>query len=226
MPRRARKAIGGMIYHVMNRGCGRMKLFTRSGDYEAFVKLLGESHARFPSVRILSYCIMPNHWHLVLWPTEDGELSRFMFWLTMTHVQRWRHSRQLVGLGPLYQGRFKAFPVEADAHLFIILRYVERNAIRAKLVRRAEDWQWCSLHLRLNNSETSGKLLHAWPIDEPIDWLNWVNHPQTQREIDEVRVHIRRGIPFGDTAWQARSAKLHGIELHPRPRGRPSGKRK
>ena len=129
MPRRARQAVGGLVYHVINRGCGRMKLFGRNSDYEGFIKLLEEALRRVPGVRILAFCLMPNHWHLVLLPTSDGDLSRFMFWLTMTHVQRWRHSRRLVGLGPLYQGRFRAFVVEADAHFLTVNRYVERNAL-------------------------------------------------------------------------------------------------
>src|SRR5437762_12459711 len=99
MPRHPRQAVGGIIYHVLNRGCGRMKLFGRVGVYEAFVKLLREARAKFPGVRILDYCILPNHWHMVLWPTSAGDLSKFMFWFPLTHVQRWRHARKLVGLG-------------------------------------------------------------------------------------------------------------------------------
>jgi putative transposase len=209
------------VYHVLNRGCGRMKLFTRPGDYEAFLKLLAEAQAHYPTVRLMAFCLMPNHWHLVLWPTNDGELSRFMFWLTMTHVQRWRHARKLVGLGPLYQGRFKAFAVESDDHLFTVIRYVERNALRAKLVDRAEKWKPCSLYLRLSDSKRAAEMLDRWPIDEPNDWLEWVNQPQTARELQELRTHLRRGIPYGGLAWQARTAKRLGIELHPRPRGRP-----
>jgi putative transposase len=81
---------------------------------------------------------MPNHWHLVLWPRKKGELSEFMRWLTVTHTQRWHASHRTSGTGPLYQGRFKSFPIEDDDHLLAVVRYVERNALRAKLVARAE----------------------------------------------------------------------------------------
>lgn len=225
MPRRARQLAGGIVYHVLNRGCGKMKLFSKAKDFDAFVELLGEAQKRFPGVRILSYCIMPNHWHLVLLPTDDGELSRFMFWLTMTHVQRWRHARQLVGLGPLYQGRFRAFAIEADEHLLTVLRYVERNALRAGLVDRAEDWKWSSLHVRRNLPQVAGELLSAWPIDEPADWVRFVNEPQTAKEEEAVRASVRQGRPFGSVQWRTRVAKLMGIDLEPRPRGRPKSDR-
>jgi putative transposase len=150
MPRRARQAPGGLIYHVLNRAVGRMRMFTKDADYAAFVKVMVEAQKHCP-MRLLAYSVMPNHWHMVLWPRADGELSRFMHWLTMTHTQRWRHHRQLVGLGPLYQGRFKAFPAQSDGHLLVVLRYVERNPLRAGLVQRAEDWRYSSLHDRLSN---------------------------------------------------------------------------
>jgi putative transposase len=201
-----------------------MKLFTRPGDYEAFLRLLREAHVKYPDVRILGYCIMPNHWHLVLYPTRDGELSRMMFWLTMTHALRWRFARKLVGLGPLYQGRFKSFPVEDDEHLFTVLRYTERNPLRAELVERAELWQWSSLYLRMNDPATASELLSPWPIEMPADWLQWVNKPQTEKEVQEMRRHIRTGIPYGNPPWQKHTARRLGIELDPKPRGRPRGK--
>src|SRR5215204_3248490 len=114
-----------MIYHVLNRAVGRMKLFGRDADYEAFLRVLAEAAARFPTVRILAFCIMPNHFHLVVHPTSAKDLSRFVGLLTMTHALRWRYARHLVGLGPLYQGRFKSFPIEVDEHLETVLRYVE-----------------------------------------------------------------------------------------------------
>jgi len=205
-----------------------MRLFGKDGDYAAFERLLGEARQRLP-MRILSYCLMPNHWHLILWPREDGELSRFMFWLTMTHVQRWRHARQLVGLGPLYQGRFKAFPIQEDGHFLNVCRYVERNPLRAKLVRRAELWEWSSLHARVRGGEEQRQLLEPWPLQQPTEWLQWVNEPQTPEEEAQIRARIRTGRAFGTDAWERRTAGQMGLELEPRPRGRPkkaTGKKK
>ena len=92
-------------------------------------------------MRLLAYCVMPNHWHLVLWPREDGDLSTFVGWLTLTHTQRWHAHRHSVGSGHVYQGRFKSFLVESDEHLWTVCRYVERNAFRAGLCERAEQWR-------------------------------------------------------------------------------------
>lgn len=134
-PRRA--ADGGLIYHVLNRANARLMVFEKEKDYAAWEQVLGEAAAR-SGTRLLAYCVMPNHWHLVVWPHKDGELSAFTGWLTLTHTQRWHAHRGSRGTGHLYQGRFKSFPVQDDEHFFTVCRYVERNALRANLVARAE----------------------------------------------------------------------------------------
>src|SRR5208283_4877110 len=126
-------------------------------------------------IRILDWCLMSNHWHLVLWPRKDGELTAFMRWLTLTHAQRWKHSHAAVGRGHLYQGRFKSFPIEQDEHLLTVLRYVQRNPVRAGLVRRAEQWRWGSCHVRENRGHDLYRLLSAWPSRRPARWLARVN---------------------------------------------------
>jgi putative transposase len=207
-----------MIFHVLNRAVGRMKLFHRDQDYQAFERVLTEAHARAP-MRILSYTLMPNHWHFVLWPKADGELSTFMHWLTMTHTQRWRHARNLVGLGPLYQGRFKAFPIEKDVHLSTVLRYVERNPLRANLVKCAQDWKHGSLCARCNPNDDRRQLLCPWPIEERDDYLEWVNQPQTEAELAAVRTSIQRGRPFGSVNWQQQTIARLGLESSITPKG-------
>src|SRR2546429_218454 len=147
MPRRLRQAAGGYVYHVLNRGVGRYAFFKKTTDYDAFVRVLAEAHERTP-MRVLGYCLMPNHLHLVLWPRKDGELSEFMRWLTVTHTQRWHARYHSQGTGPIYQGRFKSFPIAEDDHLLTVLRYVERNPLRAGLVRSAAKWRWSSLGQR------------------------------------------------------------------------------
>jgi putative transposase len=115
MGRPLRAADGGYVYHALNRAAGRQPLFEKDGDYEVFERALAEALDRVP-VRLLAYCVMPNHWHLVLWPKADGELSRFLGWLTLTHAQRWHAHRHTAGTGHLYQGRFKSFPIQEDDH--------------------------------------------------------------------------------------------------------------
>ncbi len=129
MPRTARIAPGGMVFHVLNRGVAQMPLFDKAGDYQAFEQILEETLDESP-MRICAYTVMPSHWHLLLWPKRDGELATFMQRLTITHVRRWQLSRGYEGLGHVYQGRYKSFPVQSDEHFWVVARYVERNALR------------------------------------------------------------------------------------------------
>ena len=121
-----------MVFHVLNRANARARIFAKDGDYAAFERVLCETLVRKP-MRILGYLVMPNHWHLVLWPEHDGELGAFMQRLTTTHVRRWHLHRRTVGCGHLYQGTYKSFPIEVDEHLLTVLAYVERNALRRDL---------------------------------------------------------------------------------------------
>ena len=121
----------------------------------------------------LAYCLMPNHWHLVLWPEESGALGRFITWLTLTHTQRWHARHGSAGAGHLYQGRYKSFLVQADRHLLNVCRYVERNPVRAGLVSGAQEWSWGSLWRR--ECGHGLELLSNWPLARPDDWLQFVN---------------------------------------------------
>ena len=140
MPRRLRFQPGGHVYHVLNRATARSQIFSSEQDYVAFERVLQVAGQRVP-VRLLAYCVMPNHWHLLVWPQNDGDLSEYMRWLTVTHTQRWHLAHGTAGTGPLYQGRYKSFPVESDDHFYRVCRYVERNPLRANLVSRAECWR-------------------------------------------------------------------------------------
>src|SRR5688500_4928276 len=144
MPRRHRPPATGLVLHVVNGAANRVPLFDVDADYRAFELVLGAAVRRF-RIALYAYCVMPNHWHLVIMPMADGELSRFMHWLTTTHARRWQLARGLDGMGAVYPGRFKAIAVESDQSFLWVCRYVERNALRANVVRRAEDWRWCSL---------------------------------------------------------------------------------
>src|SRR5438309_3484915 len=162
MSRPPRASEGGLVYHALNRGNARSLIFDDDEDYAAFERTLGEAVARH-DMRLLAYCLMPNHFHLVVWPRLDGELTRFMRWLTMTHTQRWHAHRHSAGSGHLYQGRFKSFPVQSDEHLYTVCRYVERNARRAGLAPRAEQWRWGSLWWMMNTKAGSSPVLPLSP---------------------------------------------------------------
>jgi len=220
MPRPLRTAPGGLVYHVLNRANGCVNIFDKDADYLAFERILAEVQDRLP-MRILAWCLMPNHWHLVLWPTQDGSLSEFVRLVTVTHAQRWHAHRASIGTGHLYQGRFKSFAVQQDAHFLTVCRYVERNALRANLVRRAEEWRWCSLWRMHRGTTHEPPRLEPWPVPRPRDWIGYVNRPQTAAEIEAVRRCVQRSAPYGEARWVRRTADLLGLECALRPRGRP-----
>ena len=133
-----------MVFHVLNRANERIPIFRSAGDYRAFEQVMTEGLEKVKDMRLLAYCVMPNHFHMVLWPQTDEALSRFMHWLTCTHVRRLRACRQNPGNGHVYRGPFKAFAVQDDEHLLAVCRYVERNPLRAGLVQSAGEWAWSS----------------------------------------------------------------------------------
>jgi putative transposase len=207
MPRTPRLTKADYVYHVLNRGAKKALLFGNSADYLAFEGLLIEASKRFP-VRILAYCLMPNHWHLLLSPTRDGDLSRFVKWLATTHACRWARAHECVGHGAVYQSRFKSIPIEQGPHLLWTWRYVERNALRANLVTKAEEWPWCSLKKRFSTPPT--EWLDRGPIALPANWLEIVNMAQTNAELEEFRLRMKKGNPYGSDEWLATAAPTRG----------------
>lgn len=220
MGRPHRAAEGGYVYHVLNRANARMTIFRGDGDYEAFERVLLEAVDRLKT-RLLAYCVMPNHWHLLVWPRKNDELSRFVGWLTLTHTQRWHAHRRSAGSGHVYQGRFKSFPVAEDEHFYTVARYVERNPLRAKLVAGAEAWRWGSLYRWLRGWQEDRTLLSAWPLARKPGWVEHVNAPLTDSELLAVRTSIDRSRPLGGQAWSRRTIRQLGLEITLRSRGRP-----
>jgi len=208
------------VYHVLNRGNARMQIFEDERDYDAFEKVLAEAVER-SEMRLLAYCLLPNHWHLLLWPEKDGALSSFVGWLTLTHTQRWHAHRNSAGSGHVYQGRFKSFPVQEDGHLYTVARYVERNALRANLVRRAEAWRWGSLYRWRQGAAADKPQLASWPVPRKASWIEYVNAPQTEAELAAIRRSVERGSPFGGETWTERTLSALSLESTIRPRGRP-----
>jgi putative transposase len=218
MPRRRRFAQAGYVFHVLNRGIGRQTLFDSSADYDAFLVLLAQAGQQV-DMRVLAYCIMPNHWHLLLWPPQDDSLSEYMRWLTVTHSQRWHAHRGSAGTGPVYQGRFKSFPVQSDEHFLAVCRYVERNALRANLCTRAELWKWSSAWARNGNS--CPVTLTNGPLALPDNWGTYLNEPQTEAELAAIRHSVTKGRPYGKVDWVRNTASILGLEQTMRGRGNP-----
>jgi putative transposase len=208
------------VYHVLNRANGRLRLFKKDEEFLAFELAMMQAHER-GSVRILDWCIMPDHWHLVLWPKRDGELTDFMRRMTLMHATRWRSAHPAAGSGHLYQARFRSFLIEVGPPLLTVLRYVERNPVRAGLVEQAQDWRWGSCHVRQDRSNRMYPLLSPWPIARPAGWLARVNAPQSDAEEQAMKLSILRSRPFGSEAWMQRTIKSLGLEHTLRPHGRP-----
>ena len=239
MPRVSRGLADGCIYHVLNRGNGRQSVFHKEGDFAAFITLLGQAKARHP-INILGYCLIPNHFHLLLQVGKSAELSCFMQWLMTSHVRRYhRHYRSS---GHVWQGRFKSFIVQDDAHLLTVVRYIEGNPVRAKMVNSTKDWPWSSHAERITMGvqgtgsagacplgepgEQEGMLLSPLPLPLPVDWTAFVDAALTELELTRLQQSVDRQAPFGSREWQEKVSQLLGLESTMRPMGRPktSGK--
>jgi REP-associated tyrosine transposase len=222
MSREARKLIDDGIYHVLNRGNCRMRIFNKPADFAAFIKLLEEARKR-TGMRILGYCLMNNHWHLVLWPRNAKDLSRFIGWVGTTHVRRWREHRGNAGEGHLYQERYKHFLVQRDEHFLTLMRYVEANPLRAKMVTRAQDWPWSSFSAAPGSDGVKLELTD-WPVEKPDDWSQLVNEKLEAPQLDRLRVSVKRERPYGGPIWLARVVGQLGLERTMRNAWRPKKK--
>jgi putative transposase len=222
MARIPRNVAGNIVYHVLNRANGREQIFRKPKDYEAFIKVLFEAKEKYP-MRILSFCIMPNHWHFVLYPKKEGDMPNFMRWVTHTHTQRYHAHYRSIGYGHVYQGRYKSFPTEKDEHLLQVCRYVERNPIRARLVKNAQEWKWSSAWIRENGNQEEKRLLSDWPVQQPEGYLKWVNETEEneKNKLQGIRYSIKRGCPYGKGSWIKRMAIKLNLVSTLIPRGRP-----
>ena len=220
MSRQPRIDIGNTVYHIINRANAGSEIFTNEKEYQLFEKIL-EDTKEITDMRILSYCIMPNHWHFVLYPESDGDLSLFMKYLTNTHTRQWHAKHKTIGGGHLYQGRYKSFLVQTDQYLTQVCRYVERNSLQANLVQRAQDWKWSSLWRREFGTVAQKKLLSEWPIDVPHQYLNWVNEYENKEDLENIRCSIKKSKPFGSEDWVEDTILKHGLEYTAREPGRP-----
>ncbi len=210
MPRIPRGQLAGHAYHVLNRGNGGAVVFHKDSDYASFLDLLQMAKTKFP-VRVFGFCLMPNHFHLVVQPATERALSPFMQWWMTSHVRRYhRHYRSS---GHIWQGRFKSFPIQQDDHLLTVLRYVVRNPVRAQLVTSARQWPWSSLrHPTLTDPS---------PVPWPTNGEEWIDTPLFEHELTRLRTCLTRQAPFGSSEWLTQFTTMAGLNSPLRPRGRP-----
>ena len=209
----------------------------------ALQRVLAEAVVRHHT-RLPAYCLMPNHFHVLHWPREGGDLSRFMSWLTITHIRRWTPPPNGRHWSSHDRGRFKSFPVQSDEHFLKVYRDVERNALSANCWG-AEDWRWGILGVLRTKDDADRPALTPWAIDQPRDWTDRVNRPfgpeeeevvrrsiellggvwrvigGGTKEEEAMRRSIQRGQPYGSPSWQAAVARPPGLESVFRRRGRP-----
>jgi len=216
MPRTSRAIAAGHCYHVINRGNDQLQRFHERADYIAFIWLIAEANDHAP-LPIIAACLMPNHLHLVVRTAHDADLARWAHWLFTTHARRY-HKKYKTS-GRVWQGRYKAFVIQQDAHLLTVLRYVERNALSANLTPRAETWEWGSLHWRL--TANAPLKLEPSPVPLPQNWIEFVNTPQTPEEVESIRNCVKRQSPFGSPSWCREKATELGLEQSLAPLGRP-----
>jgi putative transposase len=221
MPRPPRFIFAGEYYHVLNRANRKEPVFHSPADFGSFIKLVAraQEHIEIP---ILAACLMPNHVHFVVRSKKDGDITLWVKWLLGTHAIR--YNKKYRKTGHVWQGRFKAVPVQSDHHLLGLMRYVERNAARANIVKHAEHWRWGSLRWRTLGPPMLA--LTAPPIQLPIGWAEFVNTPQTAAELEAIRTSVNRQRPFGDESWVERRVQDGSLEQTIRQVGRPRKSRR
>ncbi len=218
MARTKRICSAGEVFHVLNRAVARLTIFEEPEDYAAFMRVVEETWEIVP-LPIYAMVAMPNHWHFVVRPETSDQVSEFFRRLTVMHTMRWHAHYKTGGTGHLYQGRFKSFRIQTDGHLLTVMRYVERNPVRADFVELAEDWQWSSAFDRFQRADERRWL--AIPADPrlPRNWRSWVNRVETEAQLDSLRRSVKRALPFGDDNWTRSSGVRSGLEITTRPRG-------
>jgi len=223
MPRNARVDIGGEIYHVINRANGRLQIFNKDEDYQLFEQLLFETKELF-DMRIIAYELMPNHFHLVLYPKKSGDLGLFMHRLSNAHTRKVHARTNTNGSGHLYQGRYKSFLIDRQNYLLAVIKYVERNAVRAKLVRICEDWQWGSAWRRIHGAGQQKKLLDQISFRLPDNYKKWINTSEEQDSLNLIRTSVNKSVPYGKSQWVDNMVLKYHLESTLKSPGRPKKK--
>lgn len=173
MSRRPRSVLAHHVYHIVNRGALKQQLFATDGDYAEFLGILKRGLSR-AAIEVYAYCLMPNHWHLIVRPGSAAALSTYMGWATTMHAMRFRRMSDSRGQGHVYQGRFVSVPILDERQMATTLVYVEANPLRAQLVSRAEQWRWSSLTERASPQRRS-RLIVDGPWTLPWNWVDIVN---------------------------------------------------
>lgn len=220
MPRSARALADNYCYHLINRGNGRQQVFHKDGDYRAFIDVLLTERQKY-GIKVLAWCLMPNHFHLLVKPDDATQLKKWIQWVMTTHVRRYH--KHYGTSGHLWQGRYKSFIVEDNEHLLTVVRYIEGNPVRAMLSPMAGQWPWSSHHLR---GATEVWRPDPLPITLPEQWETFVDTPLTDAEIEKIRNSVNRQTPFGYEDWRDEMCAKLGLESTVRRKGWQKGRKR
>jgi putative transposase len=194
MPKRRRSIPPDSIHHIVNRGNDKKVIFRKSVDYGSFLALLREARERYP-VELFAYCLMPNHFHLVVRARGLDAISAYMHFVQRAHACDLRECDRTRGHGHVFQRRYWNKHIEGSGHLMTVIRYVEANPVRAGLVNFAPQWEWGSMWDRVTGERD---LLHPLPWRLPDDWPVIVSVPLERIDIERIRRPYKRGRPMPD----------------------------
>ncbi len=218
MPRMARVVVAGIPHHITQRGNRREDVFFCDDDRQRYLQLLLEYSAKH-ELETLAYCLMTNHVHLVCVPEREESLSLVLKPLDMRYAQHvnWTHKIS----GRLWQGRFYSCVLDED-HLWAAIRYVERNPVRARIVRKAENYVWSSAatHCGLRSDPVLSPLPKGCPV-EPLGWSAWLAEGDDEKMLTTLRLHTRTGRPAGGKRFMTELELRIGRKLRAYPVGRP-----
>ena len=219
MPRIARVVIPDVPHHVTQRGNNRQDVFFVDDDRQVYLKLLKEQSDRF-DLQVLGYCLMTTHVHIVATPRREESLAKAV---GRTHLLYTQYINRLHRRsGHLWQNRFHSCPLDDD-HLWRAVCYVERNPVRAKMVRRAWDYAWSSAGAHVGGVDPFGVLdLTAWEeMVGEVDWVETLSGAEDEDGLGLLRVRTRTGRPLGSDGFLSKVELAVGRRLRPLPVGRP-----
>jgi putative transposase len=218
MPRRARIVGPGYPHHIIQRGNNREKVFLDKEDYEKYLSLL-ETYSEKKETSILAYCLMPNHVHLLVRPSEDDGLAKMMQGITLCYTQYFNKKNERTGR--LWECRYHSTVVDEERYLWAVCRYIENNPLRARIVRKPEGYPYSSAKAHILGKKDP--LLREVLLDkrELGEYKKFMKIEEDKLLQEEIRHQTRSGRPLGDVDFLETLLERLGCNLCFRPKGRP-----
>src|SRR5208337_4638176 len=192
MPRTARIVAPGYPHHITQRGTNRTTIFLSDDDRMLFLSALNRWSER-KGTRIWAYCLMDNHFHLLLEPMDNDGLAKCLHGVTLRYAQYF--NRKYGRTGRLWENRYFSCPVDKDTYLWAVVRYIERNPARAKMVNRAEDWKWSSARTHATGIPDKTIRLFDWlDTSQRFDYAKFLNEEDND---ERIRKATSTGRPYG-----------------------------